>query len=136
MDWMPFSFVVITPATCDSGDGPGLFLHFNTQILHLSLSSVYDPICYPSPSPPPSYSQPSPLPWLWRSSLLPISCQRCSFQAFPLSSITFMHLFHSLWWECLHFSPSPWFHKYGWAFSSYLLETLNKSKMLQINARY
>ena len=66
----------------------------------------------------------------------PYPVKGAPFQAFPLSSITFMDLFHSLWWECLHFSPSPWFHKYGWAFSSYLLETLNKSKMLQINARY
>lgn len=63
----------------------------------------------------------------------PYPVEAAPLQAFPPSSVIFMDLFQCL--ESLHFSPSRSFLKYSWAFSSYLLQTLNKFKMLQINAR-
>ena len=102
--------------------------------LKLSISTPQVSIIL-SATPPPSYCPPS-SPGSEDPVCFPDPVKGAPFQAFPLSSITFTDLSHSLWREHLHFSPSHWLHKYGWAFSSYLREILNKSKMLQINARY
>lgn len=122
---------MITPATCDSGDGPGLFLHFISQTLHLSSSSVYNQSA--------TYLHLTRCPPSFHTALK-ISlqvCQGAPFRLFHFLLSPSQDLSHSLWQEQqLHFSPSHWLHKYGWAFSSYLREILNKSKMLQINARY